>query len=91
MHDPVSAADYNLSLKLAATAGTPRGQVTAAPWMGGERKAPSPQAPAPLGDASNAAPTPLTGLSHRENLEAMRALRQQNDEHTRQALASARR
>jgi len=69
MHDPVSAADYNLSLKLAATAGTPRGQVTAAPWMGGERKAPSPQAPAPLGDASNAAPTPLTGLSHREKLD----------------------
>ena len=95
IHDPVSAADYNLSLKLAATAGTPRGQVTAAPWMGGERKAPSPQAPAmapaPLGDASNAAPTPLTGLSHREKLEAMRALRQQNDEQTRQALASARR
>ena len=36
-------------------------------------------------------PTPLTGLSHREKLEAMRALRQQNDEQTRQALASARR
>ena len=95
--DPASAADYNLSLKLAHA--TPRGNPALAPWVGGgerlQRLGAAEQPP--LTDASNSMhangmvpPSPLTGLSHAEKLQRMRELRQQADVEARQNLMSAR-